>query len=271
MLPTFKPWEELTISDNYMFQLVMREPKLCQHLIETILQIKIKEISFPDYEKTISLGLESKSVRLDVYVKDDEGRVYDIEMQCANRGRRNLAMRSRIYQSMIDAELLERGAHYETLNPTFVIFICTFDLFGAGEALYRFSTHCDAIHDIILEDDEVRIFLNSKGSAKAKNPELAAFLRYVDGQAAEGRFAQEVNQAVCKVKSLEGRRREYMYLYQEMEWLKQEAAKEAVKEDKQVTAEKFLAMGIEPEKVAEGTGLPLAEVRKLAYRTKQIK
>ena len=29
-----KPWEELTITDDYMFKLVMRHPKICKRLID---------------------------------------------------------------------------------------------------------------------------------------------------------------------------------------------------------------------------------------------
>ena len=78
-----KDWEELTIQDNFLFQKVMRNKRLCQHLIEKILQIKIADITYPDTEKTIDIRLDSKSVRLDVYVKDDTGRVFNIEMQCS--------------------------------------------------------------------------------------------------------------------------------------------------------------------------------------------
>ena len=77
-----KDWEELTIQDNFLFLKVMQNKRLCQHLIEKILQIKIVEITYPDTEKSIDVRWDSKSVRLDVYVKDETGRVYDIEMQC---------------------------------------------------------------------------------------------------------------------------------------------------------------------------------------------
>lgn len=58
----------------------MQNKRLCQHLIEKILQIKIVEITYPDTEKSLDVRWDSKSVRLDVYVKDETGRVYDIEM-----------------------------------------------------------------------------------------------------------------------------------------------------------------------------------------------
>ena len=37
-----KEWEELTICDNFLFQKVMQNPRLCKRLIEKLLRIKIK-------------------------------------------------------------------------------------------------------------------------------------------------------------------------------------------------------------------------------------
>ena len=55
-----KTWEELTIQDNFLFQKVMQNKRICKHLIELILQIKIKDISFPETEKTWALGMTEK-------------------------------------------------------------------------------------------------------------------------------------------------------------------------------------------------------------------
>lgn len=112
-----KPFEELTFLDNFMFQCVLRNKRICKYMIEKILQIKIQDLHYHDYEKTINMGLVSKGIRLDVYVEDQEGRVYDIEMQCTNAPNHGLAKRSRFYQSMIDMELLGKGEKYENLNP----------------------------------------------------------------------------------------------------------------------------------------------------------
>lgn len=37
-----KTWEELTIQDNFLFEKVMRNKRLCKYLIEKILNISIK-------------------------------------------------------------------------------------------------------------------------------------------------------------------------------------------------------------------------------------
>lgn len=240
--------------------------------MEKLLQIHIKELRFTDNEKTIRVGLSHKSIRLDVYVKDDVGRIYDIEMQCANQGRRNLVKRALIYQSMIAVDQLKKGARYENLNPQYVSFICTFDIFGAGLPIYRVESCVQQKRDIIIEDEAHRIFLNSKAAEEETDPDIAAFLRYVDGKAAEGKFAQEIEQAVCIIKAQEGRRLQYMLFAQELEWMKEDLLAEGEAkgkaEEKQETAAKLLQLGISPETVAAGTGLSLEEVQALAKENK---
>ena len=48
-----KAWEDLTIADNFIFQKVMRKKRLCKRLIETILNIKIRKITFAETQKPL--------------------------------------------------------------------------------------------------------------------------------------------------------------------------------------------------------------------------
>lgn len=64
-----------------MFKLVMSHKRICKHLLEIILGIKIRKLIKPETEKAMKIGYESKGIRLDVYVEDDANTVYDIEMQ----------------------------------------------------------------------------------------------------------------------------------------------------------------------------------------------
>ena len=137
-LSRIKSWDELTIQDNFLFQKVMHNKRICKYLIGKILQIKIKKITYPDEEKTIDIRLDSKSVRLDVYVQDEQGTVYDIEMQTSDGKDGELAKRTRYYQAMIDMDVLGKGHDYTELNPSYIIFICTFDLFKLGRPIYTF-------------------------------------------------------------------------------------------------------------------------------------
>jgi len=72
------------------------------------------------------------------------------------------------------------------------------------------------------------MFLNSKGSEKAADPDIAAFLRYVDGKAAEGHFAERLDQEVHFVKSMDKVRREYMILSDEIRRRQREAKEEGL-------------------------------------------
>ena len=68
-------WNKFTITDNLLFQRVMRDKKLCKYLIEHILNIRIRDIQYLETEKTLSGQLGKKGIRLDVYLEDEQGSV----------------------------------------------------------------------------------------------------------------------------------------------------------------------------------------------------
>lgn len=140
-----KPWEDLTIQDDYMFKLVMRRERICKKVLEKILKIKIRAIKYLENEKTIEASYESKGVRLDVYVADDEGTVFNVEMQVRKYDGEWLYRRTRYYQSLIDTDLLASGMEYDELTDTYIIFICPFELpmLGGGRHIYTFRNRCD--------------------------------------------------------------------------------------------------------------------------------
>ena len=89
-------WEELSISNDFLFGKVMQNPKLCKELLQRILpDLNIDRIEYPELQKSINMDMDARSVRLDVYVKDEKEVVYDIEMQVSHT--KELAKRSRYY------------------------------------------------------------------------------------------------------------------------------------------------------------------------------
>ena len=88
--------DELTIMNDVVFGVVMRQEKYCKPLLEFILGIKIKKIVYENDQETISAPvIKAKSIRLDVYVEDNAGTVYDIEVQTTNKY--NVGKRTRYY------------------------------------------------------------------------------------------------------------------------------------------------------------------------------
>ena len=60
--------DELTIMNDVVFGVVMRQEKYCKPLLEFILGIKIKKIVYENDQETISAPvIKAKSIRLDVY------------------------------------------------------------------------------------------------------------------------------------------------------------------------------------------------------------
>ena len=207
-----KSWEELELKDDFIFGKVMRDPELCRQMLERILDIPIDHIEYPEIQKTIDLDLESKGIRLDVYVKDDQGTVYNMEMQAINKD--DLKKRSRYYQAVIDMDLLEKGEYYTNLNRSYIIFICNFDLFSEGRYIYTFENTCQEDPSIRLGDGTAKIFLNAAGSTGEVSPELKAFLAYVSNRTVgEDSFVKKLDQAVHTAKENRKWRNEYMKMY----------------------------------------------------------
>ena len=137
-------------------------------------------------------------------------------MQCSDDQSSGLAKRTRYYQAMIDMDMLKKGEVYNQLRPSYIIFICTFDAFDEGLPMYTFRNRCVEKDGLELGDEATKIFLNSKGDSEALDPDIRAFLRYVDGKAAEGAFVQALDTEVKAIKQHKETRREYMTLAMEL-------------------------------------------------------
>ena len=78
-----KTLQELTFKDNFMFAAVMLEAENAKGVVERALGIRIDHVEI-SYEKSIVYNPEYKGIRLDVYLKDDKNRYFNVEMQVAN-------------------------------------------------------------------------------------------------------------------------------------------------------------------------------------------
>ena len=204
-------WEELQISNDFIFGKIMQDPKLCKGLLQRILPgLKIDRIEYPETQKAIRPDIDAKSVRLDVYVEDGKGTVYDIEMQVGMS--KELPKRTRYYQSLLDMQMIDKGEPYKKLKPSYIIFICPFDQFGMGRHIYTFENICKEDKSVLLNDGTTKIFLNAKGTMDDVSPELKAFLDYVAGKKPADPFVDELEEAVKNARKNREWRHEYMTL-----------------------------------------------------------
>ena len=204
-------WEEIGLSNDFIFGKVMSDPELCKELLERILPgIEIDHIEYPELQKPIKEDIDARSVRLDVYVKDGKNTVYDIEIQKVNT--RELPKRSRYYQGMMDLQLIDSGQPYKKLNQSYVIFICLEDVFEKNRHIYTFENICREDPEIKLRDGAIKIFLNAKGNLNDVSSELRAFLDYLGGKKSEDEYVQKLEKAVREAKRNRKWRHEYMTL-----------------------------------------------------------
>ena len=279
MMYQIKDWQDLTIQDDYMFKLIMSRKRICKKMLEKILRISIDDLVYIEDEKSMKASYDSKGVRLDVYVKDDKHTVYNIEMQVRKPENEGLYKRTRYYQSMIDGDLLKAGVDYDELNPTYIIFICPFEPFHEGRHMYTFRNYCTEDKDIELQDGTVRLFLNTKGTMDDVEPDVKAFLEYVDGVMSPDEFVQEIDEAIRNVKTQESERVRYMtYTLKLKEERKigheagfregmEKGLQKGTQKGKLETALKMLRNGISMEIVLKCTNLPPSAIKEAAEKS----
>ena len=211
MTRKYKRLEELEIWDDFMFGAVMSNKELCKHLLEIILQKKIRDIRYTELQKTIDLQYDAKSIRLDVYVEDDLDSVYNIEIQTTDE--KNLPKRSRFYQGMIDLNILNKGESYNKLKKSYVIFICNYDPFRKGRCFYRFENVCVDDPSLKLKDDSVKIMINPYGNdTKQFGKGFAALMDFLKNGQITDTYTASLKDEITEVKVSEEWRRRYMKL-----------------------------------------------------------
>ncbi len=195
-----KEYRKLVFKDNFMFcKVVVNNPELCRHMLELILGKAIREVNIHAAEHVMDITADAKSIWLDVYLDDDAGTVYDLEMQIT--AKKNLPRRLRYYQGVIDLNLIEKGDDYDQLPESVVVFICTFDYFGKGLPFYVFENRCEAMPELLLGDGTRKVFVNPYGDRTGLPENVIHFLDYIRDSRAGDPFTEELEHAVEKART----------------------------------------------------------------------
>ena len=213
-----KTLQELTFKDNFMFAAVMLDEENAKGVVERALGIHVDHVEV-SYEKSIVYNPEYKGIRLDVYLKDDKNRHFNVEMQVANT---EIFRRSRYYHSQIDMELLSTGFDYEQLPESYVIFICDFDPIGLGKYKYTRRQVIEEDLEYNFDDGSYTVFLSTVGTNEDEvSQDLVKFLKYVGAEIEESNedysdeFVKRLQKSVEKIKFDRELGRRYM-LFEEL-------------------------------------------------------
>ena len=183
-----KTLDELTLMDDYMFAAVMEDTRFLKPLLEFILQVKIVKIELTEPQKTEKKGYNSKGVRLDLYIVDENGVIYNVEVQTSNK--RNLPKRMRYYQSIVDISILNPGDLYNELRKSFIIFICNYDPFGRSRYIYTFENTCREEPDLLFGDETTKVVVNTQGNRGEIGKELLEIINYLKDESITGDFSR---------------------------------------------------------------------------------
>ena len=193
----------------------------------------------------------------------------NIEMQTGENG--NLPKRARYYQGMIDLNILEKGANYKDLKRSFVIFVCTFDLFGEGRHIYTFENRCIQNLKLGLGDDTTKIILNTKGTMDDVTPEMKKLLDFIDGKEPEDDFTRELDEAVQSVRRNEKWRLDYMTLQMHYQEKYEQGIEQGIEKQKTDSAMRMIEAGKLPlEEIAMYSGLTMEQVRELEKELQSV-
>ncbi len=229
--------------DDYMFAQVMRNTDNLKPLLECILGFKIINIRLIEPLRTEKEGYDSKSIRLDLYVEDENHIVYNVEVQTSNK--RNLQKRMRYYQSVLDVSILAPGVNYKNLKNTYVIFICNYDPFDRDLYIYTFENMCQEEPDLPFGDGTKKVVLNTNGKIGEIGEELLEVISYLNDGSISGEYSKSLEKAVNDIKSNEERRLEYMNMaIHDME-IKEEAYEQGLELGIEQGIEKGIEQGIE--------------------------
>ena len=221
--------KDLNLMDKFLFDEAMEDKDNMKTLLDIVLGQDTHLKYPPQTEKEFRNSKENRQIRLDVYAIDEDDVVYDTEPQKQNT--KNLPKRSRLYQGLIDSNLLPPGSiDFNALNTVIIIMIMPFDLFGYELYQYTFRMKCEEISELELEDGATRIFLNSHGKhPEFVNPELIELLEDMEkstdtvAKKCESKRIHQMHERITKLKSSKEMEIKYMQKWEEKEIERQEA------------------------------------------------
>lgn len=270
-----KPLKDLRLLDRFLFAELMEDEECSKEVLEIILGKEISLLSRDQTEKEVRTATWLKSIRLDVYSVDEEGTVYDTEMQ--QNWRNDLEKRSRYYQGLLDSSLLVPGEQsYNALNNTYIIMIMPFDLFGKGRYQYTIKAFCEEDKEVQMQDGATRIFLNTHGKNQEEvRPELIEFLNYVENtnELQEEMFRSEkvtkIQKAVGQIKSNEEIGVKYMQKWEEIAEARAEGRTEGREEYTLELIRKKQEKGKSLAQIAEDLEMTEEEIQSVLDRIKE--
>ena len=244
------------IDDDFMTKCFEEDPACVELVLRIVLEMPglvVEEVR----TQVFVANLLERSVRMDVVATDSAGRVMNIEIQRSDKGAGR--RRARFNSSMMDASLLEKGADFDHLPETYVIFITERDVLGRGLPLYKIERSLLGT-DELFDDGAHILYVN--GAYRGDTP-VGRLMHDFFCTRAEDMYYDVLAQ---KVSYFKDRKEGSDIMCRAME----EMREQAVRGSQKAAARDMLADGIlSLEKIAQYSRLSLDEVKQLAKELPQ--
>lgn len=138
-----KCFEDNIEATELVLQIVLGKPDLKVEKVQTQYTMK---------------NIKGRSVRLDIYASDSEGRKYNIEIQRADKGAGR--KRARYNSSLMDSNILPAGFDVEEIEETFVIFLTEHDVLGGNKPIYHIDRYIKEMDEFFHDGSHI-LYVNA--------------------------------------------------------------------------------------------------------------
>ncbi len=252
----------LSLMDDAFMAKCFEDNITCTELVISIIldrsDIRVKSVHTQHQLK----NLQGRSAILDIYAEDEDGKVYDIEIQKAKEGA--TPKRARYYSSLMDANITEPGDDFEKLRESYVIFITETDVLKNGKAIYHIERYIEEASERFKDGAHI-IYVNGDNRDGSPLGLLMQDLRCSDPDRMNYKELSERTRYFKEDK--EGMKRMGSVIDELIQEGKMEGLKEGKLEAAQSTACKLLKSGkFSVKEIAEYVSLPVEEIEELAKK-----
>lgn len=243
------------IDDDFMRCLFKDNILLTEFVLRIITDKQDLIITDCETQKDMKRLAGARSICLDAYGTDSEGKRYDLEIQRQEKGAD--PHRARYHSSVMDVENLHSGQEFNKLPDTYTIFIIEKDFYGKGEPIYPIE-RMNLATGKSFEDGEHILYVNREYRGESNLGKLMhdfnctqASEMYFDLLADQTRYLKENPKGVSEMCRI-------------LEDMRNESRKEGIKEGMREAAIRMLSAGkYALEEIVTISGLSFEEVSRL--------
>ena len=210
-----------------------------------------------------------RSIIIDVYAKDSDGKIYDIEIQ--NDSSEASPKRARFHGALMDSHHLDKGSKFDKLPETYIIFMTREDVLKHDKTMYTINRYIEEFNEPFNDGLHI-VYVNC--SAKDDGSKIWKLIHDMMCPDPAKMFIQELADRVGFFKTIQKGRKQMNDWFSDYEKIVAQRERKlgeqhARQQERKNFALSLLNLGkMSLEEIATCSKLALSEVTKLAARLK---